>query len=201
MCLYLDQMSPGISTRDDTDPEDGQIQDHVPIVTIQPIFNTTEFGYKASSRLLSSLDDIYYSTPTTPDDPQQNTLSKSIEASEDCPGSLTKRQPINHENIQLLQHELDTLRVKYEASLENTTQMKNVLDEYENTMKSMIEETQKMREEHRISIENATKEKNLIEIELGSVELVLKDTKQRHDDMKIICEGFRKASTVYVFIN
>lgn len=193
-------MTSGIS-KDDTDSEDGQIQDHIPTVTLQSTINITELEYKTSSSLLSSLDDIYYSTSTTPNGQQQNTLSKSIENSEDYPVSLTKRQSTSDENTQLLQHELDTLRVKYEASLENTTMMKSVLEEYEITMKSMIEETQKVREEHRVSMENIIKEKNLIEIELESLELELKDTKQRYSDMKIICEGFRKASTVYLYLS
>lgn len=167
-------------------------------------------GYETPPRLVhggkEEAVEIYYTSPTKLNqatEPATEPVAKSA-----MEPIVAKRESLcpppppplsTHESghatdmkLELLQAEIESLQVKYNASLQSIANLKGVLSEYESAMSSMIAESQAMRSEQLLLLAASQEENERLQKELTLVVAGQQELKQRYDDMKIISDGFRK---------
>ena len=103
----------------------------------------------------------------------------------------TKKTNIIDENsreIRALHIEMQLVREKLEKEIKQGLRLQTVVDDYENTMTKMIEDTKKLKEDYQVSYLGLLIEKNESDANLVKAELAFNDLNRRYEDLKALHE-------------
>ncbi|XP_029684818.1 transforming acidic coiled-coil-containing protein 1 isoform X1 [Takifugu rubripes] len=92
--------------------------------------------------------------------------------------------------------EANDWKVKFEASRQEVSEMRKIVEEYEKTIAQMIEDEHRNTLKSQKALHDVTAEKQTALADLNSVERSLSDMFRRYENMKSTLEGFKKNEEV-----
>ncbi|TWW60364.1 Transforming acidic coiled-coil-containing protein 1 [Takifugu flavidus] len=100
------------------------------------------------------------------------------------------------EEILTKEVEANDWKVKFEASRQEVSEMRKIVEEYEKTIAQMIEDEHRNTLKSQKALHDVTAEKQTALADLNSVERSLSDMFRRYENMKGTLEGFKKNEEV-----
>ena len=89
--------------------------------------------------------------------------------------------------MEFLQYEISNLKEKYENSIQNNSEMRTMLGEYEKTLAQFIDARRSRPDQHS-SIDQLVQDKKKLELEIQTLQISFQNLHQRYDDLKGIYE-------------